>query len=70
MMPPARGARAVGDALASLEELADGGMGLVTLEFLVGTQVGIGVGESQDKADRYETILHVVEERTAVGVGG
>src|SRR5437867_3261955 len=61
------GARAVGDALAAFEERADARMGLVALEFLVRIEVRVGVGESDDKAHRHESVFHVIEERPAVG---
>ena len=70
-LQPAGGdrARAVGDALAALEKGADRRMRLVALEFLVGVEVGIGVAEPDDIADRDQVVFHVIQERAAVGVG-
>ncbi len=44
-------------------------MGLETLEFLEWREVGVGVAQPDDEADRHLMVFHVVEERAAVGAG-
>jgi hypothetical protein len=62
------GARAVGDALAALERLADRGVRLPALEFLERAEPRVRVVQSDDKAERDLVLRRVVEERAAVGV--
>ena len=61
------GARAVGDALAALEGVADQRMGLEALEFLERRQIRIVVVEVHDEADRHQVVVEVIEERAAAG---
>jgi len=44
-------------------------VGLEALEFLVGRQERIRIAEADDEADRDLAILHVIQERPAVGAG-
>ena len=60
-------ARAVGDALAALEHVADGGMRLEALELLERRQIRVLVVEVDDEADRHEVLAVVIEERAAAG---
>ena len=53
---------AIGDALAAFEETADRRVGLVTLKFLVGIEIGIRIAQSDDEADRNLVVLEVVQE--------
>src|SRR5207244_10597740 len=45
-------------------------MVLVTMESLVWIELRAAVGESDDKANRHEIVLHVIEERPAVRICG
>src|SRR5262249_49499833 len=60
-------ARAVGNALAALQQALDHRMMLETLEFLERRQVRIFVIESDDEADGDEIVFPVVEPRAAIG---
>ncbi len=70
------GARAVAQALGRLDALglvafqvvADVGMGLPALEFLEGAQVGVGIVQARDEAQRDLAVVQVVEEGAAVGL--
>src|SRR5258708_17888749 len=62
-------ARAVRNSLSAGEEISDRGMSLETLELLVRGEVGILVAEADDVADRDLVVLHVIQERPAVGIG-
>ncbi len=59
--------RAVRDALAALERVADRRVRLEPLELVVGRQIGIGIVEVDDEPDRNEVLAIVVEERAAAG---
>ena len=61
------GARAVGDAGAALQVLADHRMVLVALEFVERADVGIAVGQVHDQADGDLVVFQVVEEAAACG---
>ena len=68
------GARAIGQALGGPEAFvlafeipADVGVRLPALEFLERTQVGVGVVEPGDEAQRNLVVVQVVEEGAAVG---
>src|SRR5260370_31327342 len=61
------GARAVADALAARESVAHQRVRLEALEFLERREIGIGVVEVEDEADRYEGIAIVIEKRAAAG---
>jgi hypothetical protein len=61
------GPGAVGEALAALQEFAYLRVSLVALELLEGRQVGIGVVETDDVADRHQIVFQVVAETAAVG---
>ena len=65
--PSVMRAGAVGDALAALEGVADGGMRLEALELVEGREVGVLVVEVDDEADRHQVVAEVVEERAAAG---
>ena len=62
--------RAVGDAPASLEDIADLRVGLETLELLVGRQVRVAVIQPDHEAHRHLVVLEVVQEGAAIHVGG
>ena len=63
-LQPARcdGARAVGDTLATGEEVANRRMGLEALEFFVRREVGIGVAQAYDEANGDLVVVLVIEE--------
>ncbi|SPB19027.1 hypothetical protein NOV72_06228 [Caballeronia novacaledonica] len=61
--------RAVGNALAAFEERANRRMRLVALEFLERRQVRIRISQPDDESHHHLIVVHVVEERSAVGVG-
>src|SRR3546814_17021547 len=65
----ADGARAVGEALAALQEGAERRMGLVTLELAERIQVGILVVEADGEPDGNRVVLQVVHPRAAIGSG-
>ena len=56
------GARAVADALATFEDITDGGMRLEALEFLVRREIRVGVIQMHDEADGDEIVSVVIEE--------
>ena len=56
------GARAVAEPLATLEQVADRGMGLEALELIERRQVWIVIIEMHDEADRHQIVVIVVEE--------
>ena len=60
-------ARAIGQALAAFERVADQRMGLEALEFLERRQIRIRVVEVHDEADRHQIVVEVIEERAAAG---
>ena len=62
------GARAIADALAALQHLRDGGMGLGALEFAERIEPGIVVVEMNDKTDGAEILAPVIQEQAAAGV--
>ena len=62
------GTRAVGDALATLQEAPNFRMCLVALEFLVRRQVWILVGEADHITDRYLVVFQVIQERSAISL--
>ena len=68
-LPAALAERAgpISDALAALEGAANGRMGLEALELAVGRQVGIGIVQVHDKADRHQVGAIVIEEGAAPG---
>ena len=68
-LPAARGnrARAVGQAFAALEHVADHRMGLELLELVEWRERRVGIVEMHDEADRHQVVAVVVEERTAAG---
>ena len=59
------GARAIAQALAALEELADHRMLLVALEFLERADEGIAVAQIGDQPERDLVVLEVIEESAA-----
>ena len=61
------GAGAIGDAAAALEQGRDRGMGLEALKFLERRKVRILVIEMNDKADRNQIVVVVIEKRAATG---
>ena len=61
------GARAVADALAAGESIADQRMRLEALELVERRQIGVLVVEVDDEADRDEIVPEVIEKRTAAG---
>jgi hypothetical protein len=63
--PPSVSARAIGDALAAREGVADRRVRLETLEFLERRERRVGIVEVDDKADRNQILVEVIEERTA-----
>ncbi len=62
-------ARAIGNALATLKEFSDFRMCLVTLEFLIRRQIRIFIAKTNHITDRDLIVFHVVQKRTAVGIG-
>src|SRR5581483_1816579 len=58
---------AVADSLSLLEKTADRRMRLEALEFLIGREIRVLVAEPDHKADRHLAVLHVIEERAAIG---
>ena len=62
--------RAVGNAPAALEDLADLRVGLETLEFLVGRQVRVAVVQPDHEAYCHLVVLEVIQEGAAIDVGG
>ena len=70
------GARAIADALGRLDALgfvafevvADVGVRLPALEFLERAEVGVGVVQAGNEAQRDLVVFHVVQEGAAVGV--
>ena len=60
-------ARAVADALAAGESVADQRMRLETLEFVERRQIRIVVVEVDDETDRHEIVAEMIEERAAAG---
>ena len=60
------GARAVGQALAAFDVLADLGVGLPALHLLEGRQVRVLVVEADHEAERDQVVLEVVEKTAAM----
>src|SRR6476469_22284 len=61
-------ARAIGDALAAFQMLADTRMGLSELKLLERVEIGIGVVEMHDEANRHQPLTEMIEERAAPGL--
>src|SRR5262249_35018266 len=60
-------ADAIGDAPAAFEMSGDARMQLRALKFLERIEIGIGVVEVHDEADRYEIVAEMIEEGAAAG---
>src|SRR3546814_20524944 len=58
-------ARAIGNALAAFQHLADRGMGFPALELLERREIGVLVVERDDEAERDRAIGLVIEEAAA-----
>ena len=63
----ADGARAVAEALAAREGVANERMRLEALEFLERRQIRVGVVQMHDEADRHQIVAEVIDERAAAG---
>src|SRR5215475_8557960 len=57
--------RAIGDAPAALQMLGDARMQLGALKLLERVEVGIGVVEMHDEADRHQVVAEMIEEGAA-----
>ena len=62
------GACTITQAFAALQQVGDARMGLEALEFFKWRQVGVGVIQVHDKADRDQVFAMVVDEGAAAGV--